>query len=41
MIGLGVGLGLAASRFLKASSSRRYEDPFTPVAPVAPPTRTI
>lgn len=29
MIGLGIGVGLAASRFLKASSSRRYDDSFT------------
>jgi ElaB/YqjD/DUF883 family membrane-anchored ribosome-binding protein len=28
MIGIGVGLGVAASRFLKASSSRRYDGSF-------------
>jgi hypothetical protein len=33
MIGLGLGVGLAASRFLKASSSRRFEQTGTPQAP--------
>jgi ElaB/YqjD/DUF883 family membrane-anchored ribosome-binding protein len=30
MVGLGIGVGLAASRFLKASSSRRAEAQFSP-----------
>jgi hypothetical protein len=33
MIGLGLGVGLAASRFLKASSGRRFEQAGTPQAP--------
>lgn len=40
MIGIGVGLGVAASRFLKASSSRRFEEnrpapQYRPIAPAA------
>jgi ElaB/YqjD/DUF883 family membrane-anchored ribosome-binding protein len=44
MIGLGLGVGIAASRFLKASSSRRYDDaqryrpmPIPTPTPLAPP----
>jgi ElaB/YqjD/DUF883 family membrane-anchored ribosome-binding protein len=38
MIGIGLGVGLAASRFLKASSSRRANPQFSPQpSPVRPP----
>lgn len=37
MIGLGLGLGLAASRFLKASSSRRIHEQPAVAAPPTPP----
>jgi hypothetical protein len=39
MIGLGLGLGVAASRFLKASSSRRYDDSFGGTQPAPSATR--
>lgn len=42
MIGLGLGIGLAASRFLKASSSRRLqEQPAAPVYPTPPATEHV
>jgi hypothetical protein len=39
MIGLGLGLGVAASRFLKASSSRRYDE--TIGSPSAAPSTRV
>jgi ElaB/YqjD/DUF883 family membrane-anchored ribosome-binding protein len=39
MIGLGLGVGVAASRFLKASSSRRYDDSLR-YQPMSTPTPT-
>jgi ElaB/YqjD/DUF883 family membrane-anchored ribosome-binding protein len=42
LIGIGMAVGLAGSRFLKASSRRRYDAGYAPALPApTPPARTV